>query len=74
MTTLSERIGELFDKADELHAEITALNIELSKMDEIDSIEHLADVPTWVEYAKNELGEVLKDLSLAEKYAKMGGR
>jgi len=71
--TLSERIGALIDDADQLHYAIMVLNKDVEKMDGIEAIEHLADVPGKLRDAEKLADQMYEALESAETCAKKGG-
>jgi hypothetical protein len=71
--TLSERISALADDADQLHSLIRNLRKEVDKMDGIESIPSLADVPGELLNAENFADKMYEFLESAETCAKKGG-
>ena len=70
---LSDRIETLADTAADLYGEIYSLKRELSKRDDLDSVEHLADVPGHIVSALSMMHGVFEKLQSAEISARKGG-
>lgn len=73
MTTLSERIGELATRADELVTDLKRLCKEVRNRDDVDGVEYLADVPEELERALANAGRAYEFLESAETCATKGG-
>lgn len=72
MGPLYERIGVLAAEADQLHALIRNLRHEVNRMDGIESIEFLADVPGELGWAEEFASKMYEFLESAESCAKKG--
>lgn len=71
--TLSERIGALAYDADQLHSLIRELGKETDKIEGIETVDHLADVPGELLEAERYLAKAVDALNDAEQDAIKGG-
>jgi len=72
-STFSERLSTLLDEADQLYSEIRKLRQEAFAREDLDSVEHLADIPGELDRAEMFVEKMYGALESAETCAKRGG-